>query len=129
MMAQNFYQRHTLVEDGLDWAVFMWPDGNIQLDLGRAGLVLPEGAFRRVCDFVLMLSTLPHGAVSSLSEPYRVLSYCPQADIVALGIDQTVLRFRPHEFARLRRLCRQTLEILGPARGMGMPLLPHISHN
>lgn len=127
-MEDKLYQRRILAQNGPDWGVFAFPDGSIQLDLGRAGLVLPELAFRRLCDFVLMACTIPiRGTIASTTAPYRALSVCPHTHVVTLGIEQTVLRFRSHEFVRLTQLCRQTLTVLRPTRLTGMS--PHTSYN
>lgn len=116
-MEDSLYRRQMLAQDGSDWAVFAFADGCIQLDLGRAGLMLPEMAFRRFCDFVLMAERVPiHGTITSTTDPQRMISFCPRANIIALSIEQTMFRFRPHEFARLTQLCRRTIEVLGPAQ-------------
>lgn len=127
-MEDKLYQRRMLAQDGPDWGVFTLPDGNIQLNLGRAGLVLPELAFRRLCDFVLMACAIPiRGTIASTTAPYRTLSVCPHTHVVTLGIEQTVLRFRSHEFVRLAQLCRKTLAVLRPTHMTSMS--PHSSRN
>lgn len=121
-MTESFYQRHMLVQDGPDWGVFAFANGSIQLDLGRAGLILPESLFRRFCDFVLMAQHVAcRGTLTSTTEPLRIACYCPRTHITTLSFEQTTFRFRPHEFARLAQVCKQTINVLGPARTTDAP--------
>lgn len=123
------YQRQKLAQDGHDWAVFRLPDGSIQIDLGRAGLILAEEAFRLLTDFVAMALTLSlKETITATTPPQRVVCYCQQTNAVMLGIEQTILRFRPHEFVRFARLCQQTVVVLGPAQIRYIPS-PHVSRN
>jgi hypothetical protein len=129
-MEDDLYQRRMLAREGADWATFALPDGSVQLDLGYAGLLLPELLFRRFCDFVALgQRCAARGNITATTPPQRVLRYCHRTHMIVIGIEQTILRFHPHEFARLAGLCRRTIEVLGPAQGMGMPPLPHISRN
>ncbi len=114
------FERQRLTRDDPDWAVFSLADTSIQIDLGRAGLLLTEEAFRVLTNFVTMTISIPlRGTVTSTTTPQCVIGYCRQTHTLTLGVEQTLFRFRPTEFERFARLCQHAIESLESATHNG----------
>lgn len=114
------FERQRLTRDDPDWAVFSLADTSIQIDLGRAGLLLTEEAFRVLTNFVTMAISIPlRGTVTSTTTPQCAIGYSRQTHTLTLGIEQTLFRFRPTEFERFVRLCQHAVESLESATHNG----------
>lgn len=119
-MLMHDFERRQMTQDDPHWAVFSLADASLQIDLGRAGLILSEEAFRVLTNFVTMAISVPlRGTVTSTTTPQCVIGYCQQTNTMTLGIEQTLFRFRPAEFERFVRLCRHAVETLEVATRTG----------
>ncbi len=116
------FERRQITRNDPDWAVFRLADNSLQIDLGRAGLILAEEAFRVLTNFVTMAISIPlRATVTSTTTPQCVLGYSRQTHTLTLGVEQTILRFRPAEFERFVRLCQHATETLEAATHNGSP--------
>lgn len=115
-MFMHDFERRQITQDDPDWAVFSLADTSLQIDLGRAGLILSEEAFRVLTNFVTMAISIPlRGTVTSATTPQCAIGYCRQTHTLTLGVEQTLFRFRPTEFERFVRLCQHATETLEAA--------------